>query len=349
MNRLFALLFLSLIAQFSNAQNISGQWKGNFIDKSSARGTYAGDKCEYVLELDVQGSSVMGTTYTYFTEGGKRFYTICKLEGTYDAKKKFLEIKETERTKTNIPSNINNCFQIHKLTYFKQGDVETLEGNWDPAPNQKGNCGFGATNLTKKTLVNTYPQAYANISKLNEQKQIDASKTTAKTNSPAKPINKPKPNKSITNSPSQTPIAKDTKPDIVAKDSEEKSNKIIPVDPKLENRKTNVIKTIEVTTRTIKIDLYDNGDVDGDSISVFFNNKLLLSEKRLSEKPISLLLTIEDNDDVNELVMFAENLGVIAPNTALMIVTDGPNRYEVRISSDLEKSGVIRFVRKKKP
>jgi hypothetical protein len=74
-----------------------------------------------------------------------------------------------------------------------------------------------------------------------------------------------------------------------------------------------------------------------------------LSEKRLSEKPISLLLTIEDNDDVNELVMFAENLGVIAPNTALMIVTDGPNRYEVRISSDLEKSGVIRFVRKKKP
>jgi len=345
MNRYFALLFLSLITQYSIAQNLSGQWKGNFIDKSSARGSFAGDKCEYVLELDVKGSSVIGTTYTYFTEGGKRFYTICKLEGKYDSKKKLLEIKETERTKTNIPSNINNCFQIHKLTYFKQGDVETLEGNWDPAPNQKGNCGFGVTNLAKKTLVNSYPQAYANISKLNEQKQAESPKSITKPNTTNKPNSKPSSIKPNTNPITQAEV----KPEETAKPTDDKANNTIPVDPKLENRKPNVIKTIEVSTRTIKIDLYDNGDVDGDSISVFFNNKLLLSEKRLSEKPISLLLTIEDNDDENELVMFAENLGVIAPNTALMIVTDGPNRYEVRISSDLEKSGVIRFVRKKKP
>ena len=46
--------------------------------------------------------------------------------------------------------------------------------------------------------------------------------------------------------------------------------------------------------------------------------------------------------------MYAENLGEIPPNTALMVVTDGENRYEVRISSDLEKSGVIRFVYKPK-
>jgi hypothetical protein len=44
--------------------------------------------------------------------------------------------------------------------------------------------------------------------------------------------------------------------------------------------------------------------------------------------------------------MYAENLGLIAPNTALMVVTDGPNRYEIRITSDLEKSGTIRIVRK---
>jgi hypothetical protein len=48
------------------------------------------------------------------------------------------------------------------------------------------------------------------------------------------------------------------------------------------------------------------------------------------------------------LVMYAENLGEIAPNTALMVVTDGPHRYEVRIASDLQKSGVIRFIHKPK-
>jgi hypothetical protein len=46
--------------------------------------------------------------------------------------------------------------------------------------------------------------------------------------------------------------------------------------------------------------------------------------------------------------MYAENLGTIPPNTALMVVTDGSNRYEVRIASDLEKSGVIRFIHKPK-
>ena len=47
--------------------------------------------------------------------------------------------------------------------------------------------------------------------------------------------------------------------------------------------------------------------------------------------------------------MYADNLGSIPPNTALMVVTDGGNRYEVRISSDLQKSGLIRFVHKPKP
>ncbi len=46
--------------------------------------------------------------------------------------------------------------------------------------------------------------------------------------------------------------------------------------------------------------------------------------------------------------MYAENLGTIPPNTALMVVNDGDNRYEVRISSDLQKSGVIRFMHKPK-
>jgi hypothetical protein len=55
-----------------------------------------------------------------------------------------------------------------------------------------------------------------------------------------------------------------------------------------------------------------------------------------------------NSDEINELVMYADNLGTIPPNTALMIVTDGNKRYEVRVTSDLKKSGTIRFVRNKK-
>lgn len=74
----------------------------------------------------------------------------------------------------------------------------------------------------------------------------------------------------------------------------------------------------------------------------------MLSHKRLSDKAIRLTLNVDKNADMNELIMYAENLGTIPPNTALMVVTDGDNRYEVRISSDLKKSGVIRFVHKPK-
>ena len=107
-----------------------------------------------------------------------------------------------------------------------------------------------------------------------------------------------------------------------------------------------MLKKIEVNSKTIKVDLYDNGEIDGDSISLFFNGKLLLSNKRLTDKAISLTLNLDDNLETNDLVMYAENLGTIPPNSALMVVTDGPNRYEIRIISDLKRSGEIQFVRK---
>ena len=116
----------------------------------------------------------------------------------------------------------------------------------------------------------------------------------------------------------------------------------------IDKRNSTLIKTIQLVNETFKVDLYDNGDIDGDSISLFFNGKLLLSHQRLSDKAISLTLSTDNNRDVNELVMYAENLGEIPPNTALMVVTDGNNRYEVRITSDLEQSGAIRFIHKPK-
>jgi len=52
--------------------------------------------------------------------------------------------------------------------------------------------------------------------------------------------------------------------------------------------------------------------------------------------------------DVNEISMFADNLGRIPPNTALMIVSDGINRYELYLSSSLTQNGAVRLKRKKK-
>lgn len=346
------LLFFPLLAFYTaDAQNFTGQWKGEFLDKSSAYVGMDGDKCEYVLELEVNGTSVSGSSYTYFTDEGKRYYTICKLEGYVDKKRKYIEVKETERTKTNVPINIRNCFQVHKLTYFKQGNVETIEGKWEPAPNQTGDCGYGSTVLSRRTLVTSYPNFNSRNSKSMPDKKPANRGLTTKPLIPAKntPFVKktpaPKPTQSLTKKETiQKEIPFTQEPSELPKTIIEKKNN--PALAKLENRKNNVIRTIEVAHRTIKVDLYDNGEIDGDSVSLFYNGKLLLANKRLTDKALSINLTVDDDKAVNELVMYAENLGSIPPNTALMVVTDGPNRYEVRITSDLQKSGVINFVLK---
>ena len=347
MNKYFFAFTFTIAGFICNGQKFKGQWKGEFIDKSTSNGFNTGDKCDYVIELEVNGGKVTGASYTYFTENGIRFYTICKLEGFVDLKKKYLEIKEIERTKTNIPSNIRNCFQVHKLTYFKKGDTETIEGNWVPAPNQEGTCGYGSTILIRRSLLNNYPGAYAKANKINEIKNQSSVKTNnnnSKDLSKSKIINTEK-NKSVTILPIQKSNS-DLKSDNDSDNLSERKETELERNEKLEKRKNTLLKTIEVESNTIKVDLYDNGDVDGDSISLFYNGKLLLSNKRLTEKAISLQLKVEENVSLNELVMYAENLGRFPPNTALMVVTDGPNRYEIRITSDLEKSGVIHFIHK---
>ncbi|MBS1495844.1 MAG: hypothetical protein JSU03_09550 [Bacteroidetes bacterium] len=349
----FCSLFI-LLALSSFSQTFRGQWKGMFDDRSVSSLGFGGSECEYVLDLETSGTKVSGYSYTYFTDGGKKYYTICKLEGFFDKRKKYIEVKETERTKTNVPENIRNCFQIHRLSYSKAEGVETLKGSWIPVPDQLGSCGYGVTTLTRRNLKSVFPNFKNKIAKAPAIKHKPAPSPIAK----AVPLQiKPATPKTATapvTKKNTAPVAKNNnylKPSIEGISKQETAEKpitdktIAPFLP-FEKRNNTLLKTIEVENETIKVDLYDNGEVDGDSISLFYNGKLLLSHKRLSEKAITLNVPVPEGTGINELVMYAENLGSIPPNTALMVVTDGKKRYEVRITSDLQKSGTIRFVHK---
>ncbi len=351
-------LFVFFATQLS-AQDFTGQWKGSFVDKSSAFTGWSGDSCEYVIEIEVDKSKVTGYSYTYFSDGGKRYYTICELKGTLNKADKYIEVGEIKRTKTNVPANIRNCFQIHHLTYFQRDNEQILEGSWLPAPNQNGDCGFGTTILSRRMLKknpdyynnNTVKVATKKTESVAKSNPIENASKIAKTKKTTEtPINKVVPNKNeedakdqeikkIVLTPEKTPFPKSSKAEII----EKKIPEIL-----YQKRSNYLLKTIEIDNGSFTVDLYDNGEIDGDSISLFFNDKLLLSNKRLSDKSISLKLNIDETRELNELIMYAENLGTIAPNTALMIINDGDSRYEVRISSDLQKSGVIQFVHKPK-
>lgn len=111
---------------------------------------------------------------------------------------------------------------------------------------------------------------------------------------------------------------------------------------KLQSREKEVVQTLLIDTATVKIELYDNAEIDDDTVSIFLNNTLLLHKKRLTDRPLTLQFNAFPNTEY-ELMMYAENLGRIPPNTSLMIITAGKKRYELRLSSSEQKSAVVKF------
>ncbi len=110
---------------------------------------------------------------------------------------------------------------------------------------------------------------------------------------------------------------------------------------KVTGRKNTVFSRIPVTVKNITLDIFDNGTVDGDSISVYYNNKLLVSNQRLTEKATTINLLLDENATQHEIVLFAQNLGSIPPNTATIVVKAGDKRYELHSSASLTENAVL--------
>jgi len=375
--RQFSLILLVCTSSAAFSQNLSGQWTGSF---ATANDPFGG-KTEYVMELDVKGDRVDGFSYTYFMISGKRHYVICRLEGSYDKGSKSVIVTEIEKVKSNTPPDFKDLFQTHRLTYLRQSDREVLEGKWRPAsekePPQNGvtslerrslaklKTSSPSPDITRRTPLGTAPAAPDKSVALNKTtpskpQQTPAGKPvtpqtqpsalaatpriqppTAGTRerpadpAPSNPIARAETGKSPT-----PPAVSSTAPTASAPDNN---------NDRIEQRTKRYIEVIELDVPQFKVELYDNGQVDGDTVSLFFNNRLMVAQKRLSTTPISLDLVLDRNKPDNELVMYAENLGSIPPNTALMVVTARDKRYEVNITSTEDVNGAVRFRLKQQP
>ena len=106
-------------------------------------------------------------------------------------------------------------------------------------------------------------------------------------------------------------------------------------------RENPVVKQIETAPGEMMIDLYDNGEIDGDTVSIYHNNELIISRAGLSDKPIHFEIKVDAMQPHHELVMVANNLGSIPPNTSLMIITVNDKRYEVHISSSEQTNAKV--------
>lgn len=248
----FSLLFIAISFQLTG-QNINGYWKGTL----SMRGCFPENNIE--LQISLKGDAAFGDSYHYQDIDN---YVKKKFKGSFDKNSKKLSIQEGLVTTYHIPLRCVICIKNYELTYYREGNVETLKGYW--TGNVLGtvqSCDGGNIILTR--------------------------------------------------------IA-------------ESAFKEIP--------------EIKVDTGTIRLDFYDNAQVDGDSITVLVDRQVILTHQRLSSKPVTAYVKIDLNNTFHEIEMIAENLGSIPPNTAILIITAGIHRHQLSLSSTESKSARVRIV-----
>ena len=113
-------------------------------------------------------------------------------------------------------------------------------------------------------------------------------------------------------------------------------------------RKVAAPQIVEYKSDSLELVLYDNGEVDGDTVSVLLNGEIILAKQGLKASAIKKMIYIPaGKDDPMTLVLYAENLGKYPPNTGLLIVHDGEESYQIRFSADFAQNAAVIFKRKK--
>ncbi|MEO6611242.1 MAG: hypothetical protein ABIT05_03885 [Chitinophagaceae bacterium] len=362
------LLLFTLLLPFTPApviaQNLTGIWKGYFISDGGE---------QYKLEFQVSQSDSYGVTGVSYSYLDIRFYGKATMTGSFVKTSSSFKIREIKTVEVKSSLGGATCIMNYNFKYSRSGKEEFLEGSYlgkyeskymtNPPPSW-GDCGGGKVFLRKVNTSDFYVEPFLR-DKIKTTPIIynkpPVKKDSAVTKITPGPVKKPvvvtKPplnKKSVTRPPiSNKPVVKPvTNP--VAKTDSVKNKITIPVvktNPTivtarpavLKERSNELVKILVVKNTDVIVKLYDNGEIDGDSISVYLDNKLVLSSKRLTANPLIVKLKMEVDNEEHELTMVAENMGSIPPNTSLMVVESGEQRFDVRITSTEQKNAVVRF------
>jgi hypothetical protein len=350
------LYFLLFFTAVSNAQNITGIWKGYFVQNTL--GIYE-DRYRFEVQVAQQSNDALnGVTYSYKTTV---FYGKADAKGIYTKKTNNIVINELKLVDLKIAERSDPCLMTCYLEYNKMGDLETLTGTYASRNvKDKTDCGSGKVYLEKATTSDFYKEDF--VTKRENELKKKEKPVSRRPSNPGKPLVKNSAPKSpgikpgaeanlIEKSERKAPPPVPETVVIPKKDEPVKTPnppavKVLPKPEILKSRSNEIVRTLTTSAKEFKIDLYDNGEIDGDRISVYHNNELIVSNKTLTDKAISFSIKANENSPVHEFVMVAENLGSIPPNTALMIVTAGAQRYELFVTSTEQKNAVVKIVYK---
>ncbi|HQW44413.1 MAG: hypothetical protein IPF69_10645 [Chitinophagaceae bacterium] len=301
------LIFLLLFSLSSRSQSVFGYWYGDATVKIKNSAN------NYLVELILQPEKnyVKGVLNYYF----KDTYRSLQVKGNYNAATRQLVLYDIPVVyHASISSFEVDCMMNFQATLRVAQAGSDLVGAFISLPEYKNMCPTINTTLHFNTDISKKDSVLKAISEYKEEYQV------------------------------WKPSATDT---LVAVNITPRKVVNYVTESEYTKRENVVTHELEAESDMLKLDIYDNGEIDGDIISVFFNKQLILSNQKLTHKSIHIDIPLDTTKTDNEISMFAENLGLIPPNTALMVITDGKKKYEIRLASNLEKNATIRIRRKK--
>lgn len=336
------------------AQMITGVWKGK-IDKKKTE-----------IKIIQKGDSLLGTSYYYESENNYRRYSI---KGYFDPNTNQavwwddqLLDEKTGKFSLSTPG---------KIPYLSSADFNCpgsdkmfLDGNAAHKNNKKETEGSVHLEKINQTI---FPDEWDFIIEnytagANDPYYIDSVASIAGT-----PVLTPDLNTVMQNEEKKEDVFMEKKTETVFfnKPPAEKAEPIkVPVPEKQEpavitekknietafkKREKIIAAEIPLTGDSVELRFYDNAEIDGDSISLFLNDKLIFEHIRLTASAYTIKLPVADLAETNELVMVAENLGSIPPNTSYMLAIVNDKRYDAMLRSTEESSAVIKLIKPKEP
>lgn len=342
--RLLLLLAAILSFSYAKAQLITGVWEGK-IDHKNVE-----------LKIIKNGDSLTGTSYYYQSPNIYRRYSI---KGYFDDRdnsvvwwddqlideknsSQLLTAKRATPYRSTADFNCPGGTKMYlngKAALKNDKDQPTKPVDLEKFTNHTFNDEWDFV-IDNYTVGANDPRLIDSIGQIAFEKPIPAAPTMVEQ---VQPNTSPKPQVFIAN-PNNKPN-ENTTPDQV----KEPVVAAVPLtnEQRFATRSKKVMQEIPVSGDSIELRFYDDAIVDGDSIAIFLNNRLLAEHIRLEETAYTMKLAVSTLQESNELVMVAENLGSIPPNTALMVAMVNGKRYEARLESTLQSSAVIRFIRQK--
>lgn len=327
------------------AQDITGLWKGVMHNDTTGR------DLRYEVAISEYKGKLSGYSHTFFIVDDREYYGVKKVKVRREDDKIIVQDQELIANNYPIPPN-KGVHQLDVLTLEMQDSIMTLSGPFSTNRTKEYHSLTGSIRIQRK---NNFRQS-ALVPHLEELGLAqDLSFVQAEKPITTKPAVVSEPIVAVVapvkkEKPAKEPRPVKTEP-VVTKTEPVK----IPV-PKVfvpaadvAKRTIETIQSVYYKSDSLVLTLYDNGEVDGDTVSVLMNGVVIMPMQGLSTKAIRKTIYItKDTPDSIQLIMYAENLGSIPPNTGLLVVHDGEDIYEIRFSGDYQKNAAIVFRRKKR-